>query len=258
MTFNSLTKQAEKFIIDNSPSLLTAVGVAGTVTTAYLTGKAGYRLGATLVGREIDRAIADDNYEMHVNLREEVREHWKLFIPPVTVGVLTIASIVAANRVGTRRAAAMAAAYTISERAFVEYKDKVVQKIGEKKEEEVRTEVAQDRVNRTGAHDQQVVIASGEVLCFDSITGRYFYNTHEGLRKAQNDLNETILNDGHATLSDFYNLIGLEATSISDELGWNTDNKLDLRFSTVMSKDNKPCLSIEFTTAPVRDYYLFR
>lgn len=255
MTISSLTKQAEKFIIDNSPSLLTAVGVAGTVTTAYLTGKAAFKSAEILIFETNTRI---EEHEKFLTRREEVEMVWKLYIPAVGAGVVTVASIIAANRVGTRRAAAMAASYTILERGYSEYREKVVQKIGEKKEDEVRTEIAQDRVNRTGAHDQQVVIASGEVLCFDSITGRYFYNTHEGLRKAQNDLNETILNDGYATLSDFYNTIGLEATSISDELGWNSDNKLDLRFSTVMSKDNKPCLSIEFTSAPVRDYYLFR
>ena len=40
MNLGSKLKMIEKFAVDNSPSLLTAVGVVGTVGTAVLTHKA--------------------------------------------------------------------------------------------------------------------------------------------------------------------------------------------------------------------------
>jgi len=64
-----------------------------------------------------------------------------------------------------------------------------------------------------------------------------------------------VLNDFYASLSDFYDLIGLPTTSFSDEVGWNSDRLLELQFSTVLSDDGRPCISIDFRTVPIRDYY---
>lgn len=77
----------------------------------------------------------------------------------------------------------------------------------------------------------------------------------EGLRKAENDLNGQVLNDYYASLSDFYNLIGLPATSMSDDVGWNSDKQLKLQFSSVLTVEGRPCLSFTFNTTPIRNFY---
>jgi hypothetical protein len=59
----------------------------------------------------------------------------------------------------------------------------------------------------------------------------------------------------YASLSDFYHLIGLPSTSFSDEVGWTSDKLLELEISTVLSEDERPCLSIGFNVAPIRNYY---
>ena len=79
--------------------------------------------------------------------------------------------------------------------------------------------------------------------------------TWRPLRKGMNDLNFDILQDGYASLGDFYNKINLPTTSYSEEVGWTNDNLLDLEFSTVLSEDGKPCISIGFRVTPVRNYY---
>jgi hypothetical protein len=86
-------------------------------------------------------------------------------------------------------------------------------------------------------------------------TGRYFQSSMESLKKAQNDLNYKILNSYYASLTDFYNLIGLSRTTTSDDVGWNSDEMLELRFSTIMSDDQRPCIAIDFKVAPIRGYF---
>ena len=39
---HGVLKQAEKFASDNSPAILTALGLTGVLTTAYLSGKASF------------------------------------------------------------------------------------------------------------------------------------------------------------------------------------------------------------------------
>jgi hypothetical protein len=246
-------KQFEKFVQDNSPSILTAIGVVGTISTAYLTGKASFKA-AEVIAKENARFAPQG--EPYLSLREKFEQTWTLYIPAVGTGAMTIACIVCANRIGNRRAAAMAAAYSLSEKAFTEYKEKVVEKIGENKERAVRDELAQDRVNR--APKTEVIISGGgEVLCYDEYSGRYFESSMEEIKKAQNDTNYRIINDGFASLGDFYERLGLPSTKYSEEVGWNTDHPLEITFSTTMSDDQKPCLAMDYRTVPTRGYNRF-
>lgn len=262
MTFKELAKRAEKLVFDNSPSILTAIGVTGTVTTAYLTGKATFKA-ADILTRE--QKTLDNKYKAgepdHVlDFKEKATLVWKLYIPAIGTGVLTIVCIICANRIGTRRAAAVAAAYSISEKAFAEYKDKVVKQIGEGKEKKVRDEIAQDRVNQNPVGNRIVLSGkgNGDILCYEAFTDRYFKSDMETIKKAQNELNFEILNNSYATLSDFYRLVGLPNTSMSSEVGWNSDKIMELNITTVLSEDDVPCISIDYDVAPIREYDQFK
>jgi hypothetical protein len=251
-----IAKKAEKLIVDNSPTILTALGVTGAITTAYLTGR------STFIAAEI---IADEQAQLdrhpkghELELKEKFQLVWKLYIPPVGTGVLTIACIVFANHIGTRRATALAAAYSISEKAITEYKDKVVERFGMDKEQMIRDEISQDRVDRNPVNEREVIITgNGEVLCYDEMSGRYFRSDMETLKKAQNDINYKILNDTctYASLGDFYKMVGLEPNAYSEAVGWTLENMLELNLTTTLSKDQRPCISVGFQTIPVRDYH---
>lgn len=248
ISISDITKRVGKLAQDNSPLILTAVGVVGTVTTAYLTGTATYK--AT-------RVLAEES--PHLETKEKVQLVWRFYVPAGTTLVVTVAAIILAHRIGHRRAAAMASAYLLSERAFDEYREKVLEKVGTKQEREIRDEVAQDRVAKHPAGSSQVVVtASGNVLCYEAFTGRYFRCGIETLKQAQNAINYRVLNDGYASLTDFYSQIGLPSTTISDELGWRSDGaQLDLIFSAVLAEDGQPAISVEYRVKPIRNYYKF-
>jgi hypothetical protein len=252
MNLVKMLKHAEKFTIDNSPAILTAIGITGTVATAYLSGKAAIKANQILQETaELHALELNDRFR----LQEQLRLTWKEFVPPVVTGLITVSAIFGANRIGSKRAAAMATAYSLSERAFMEYKDKVVEKVGAKKEQEVRDEVAQDRVDRNPVENNTVIITDGgEVLCYDQYTGRYFKSSMESLKRAENAVNYTINHRDYASLSDFYDEIGLPSTGVSDEVGWTTDQLLEIQFSTVLSEDGRPCIAIDFNHRPIRGF----
>lgn len=249
MNLGDIWVRAQKLTIDNSPAILTGAAVAGTVITAYLTGK------ASIKASEIIRTEEDTFNLSPSDTKKKVELVWTLYIPPATTGLLTVACIIGANRIGTRRAAALAAAYTLSEKAFDEYRGKIVEKLGAKKEQAARDELAQERVSRNPATTAQMIIVDGKgVLCYESYTGRYFTNDMETLRKAQNDVNHMVNNNYYASLTDFYNLIGIETTTVSDEVGWNADKLLELKFSAVLTSSGKPCICVDYDVTPIRDY----
>lgn len=254
MKFSPLARKAERFFLDNSPAIMTAVSVAGAVTTAFLTGKASFKA-AELLAEEREYQKDGPYTPIPMEFREKLELVWKLYIPAVSTGVMTITCIVASNRIGTRRAAAMAAAYSFSERAFEQYKEKVAEKLGPKEEEKIRDEIAQDNVDRNPPSHEVIVSLGDEVLCRDSLTGRYFKSTMQAIGDAQNKINHQINNNWCASLSEFYDEIGLPRTPLSDELGWNSDKLLDIRFSGTIADDGRPCISIDFSTVPIRGYH---
>lgn len=257
MDFGILARRAGRAAADHSPTILTAISVTGTLATAYLTGK------ATLKAAEIiDQAQAEHNLgeKSHpLTTKEKAELVWKQYLTPAGVAVVTIACMVAANRIGARRVAALATAYTLAEKAALTYKDKVVSTLGEKREEKIRAELAQDEIDRHPISRETVYVENGGGDLFrDSWSGRYFNSSVVALEKASNSINAMLNNEFSATLSDFYDLIGLDSTDESDMIGWNSDCPLELEFSWGSTPDERPCGVMRFRTVPYRGHNSFR
>ena len=137
-----------------------------------------------------------------------------------------------------------------------EYKEKVTETIGEKKEREIRDKVAKDKVDENQASKATVVVTGkGDSLCFDVISGRYFKSDIEKIRKIENDLNRQMLTEMYISLNEFYDELGLDHISIGDELGWNVDNGLiELNFSSQISDDGQPCIVVDYKIGPTYNY----
>ena len=235
----------------SSTTVLTGMGVTGVVTTAYLTGRASFKAAELIRREEIVKTLPPDK----LTNKEKVKLVWPLYVAPISVGCTTITAIVVANHTASKRIAALTVASGISERALTEYKAKVLEKLGEKKEMAIRDEVAQDRVANTPVNKEVLVIGAGDVLCFDLLTGRYFQSTVEKIRQAEIKINYEILNHMYASLSRFYDEIGIPPTPYSDTVGWNgLTDRFEVLFSTVMSPDNRPCIAVDFSHPPVAEY----
>lgn len=255
MNIEETVKGVNRLVGEHKTALLTAIGVAGTVSTAVLTGKATVKATRILDDMTDNLRVDTDDPNADYFFQDKVRLVWSLYIPPVGVGALTIAAIVLAHRMDTAQAAAFATAYGVSERALNEYKDKVREKLGEGKEKALRDEIDAERLQKDPVQDRQVIIAgSGEVLCYDNISGRYFQSSMEELRQAENKVNYELVHHNQCSLSFFYDQVGLPPTRHSDEVGWNSNNLLEINFSTQMSTDNRPCIVVDFVVGPMTGY----
>jgi hypothetical protein len=253
-----------KFLLnENSTTILTAAGVGGTIATAYLTGKASFKA-ADLISTELEKKqlqveLSENNGSIVLPVRlsktEKAKLVWLQFLPPTASGIFTIGCIITANKISSRKIAALTVAAGVSERALQEYKDKVVEKLGVRQDQKIRDDVAQDRVSANPGNSQQVIIAgTGEVLCYDMLTGRYFKSTMEDIKRAENKVNFELVQFMSCSLSHFYDEIGLSPTTYTDTVGWNMNNPMEVKFSSVISDDGRPCLAIEFSRNPTPDY----
>lgn len=250
---SKIAKGISKAISDNSPSILTSVAVAGVLSTAIFVAKATMKATRNYVENEDKYDEIDNRRDLYI---EVVKDNWKYYVPSLAIGTATVACVIGANSISSRRNAALISVYSLTETAFKEYKAKVVETIGQNKEQKVREEIAKDHLLNAPMYNAEVLITgSGEQLCYDSFTGRYFKSDIETIRKAQNDINARVLNDMYASHNDFYHLINLPGTKYGEEVGWNIDNLMDIEFTAHLADDGRPCLCLEYHSTPIRGYY---
>lgn len=252
--FTKIFNNIKDAVGKHSPEILTGIGIAGMVTTTVLAVK------ATPKALELIKEDSRDNHDgdpYAYTKVEAVKSAWKCYIPATISGAVSIACIVGATSVNARRNAALATAYKIAETSLHEYRDKIVETIGEKKEKVIRDNIQQDRVDKNPVSRNEVIITGkGKTLCYDTFSGRYFDSDIENIKKAVNELNHRMLLENYISLSEFYDEIGLSHTKNSDDLGWNLNEEglIELSFSPVMSEDDRPAIAIDYYVAPRYDF----
>lgn len=236
--------QAIHLVKSNSPAILTAIGVSGTVTTAYLASKASYEAAGVI--RKAEMGVDDLPTDFRGRLQSRLPYVWRLYIPAALSGSVTIGCIIAVNTIGTRRTATAAAAYTLSEKAFAEYKDKVAETIGENKEGRISDAVAVDQVTANPPSQSILMMAEpGKVVCHDPYTGRYFHSDMEALKRAELATNLKLTREQYATMNDFYEELGVYCSENADDMGWEDLRPMELSISAVLY-ENVPILSFRY------------
>lgn len=253
---------ALKVTEDNAPAILTGIGIAGTAATAYFTGVGAFKSAGDLRAAAImsvpeGQLVTEEELSKLLTTKEKFKLTWPNYLPAAGAGCVTIGCIYFANRISSKRLAALAAAYTIAEKANSEYKEKVLEMLGKDKEEKVRASVQQDRIDRDPELDGMIDsdMEDGRVRCKDAWSGRYFRSTMEEIKEAQNNVNHQILNHQYASLTDFYSQLCLEKTKESDELGWNSDKLMEVTFTSAIDSKKRPVLVMDFAVAPIRSYW---
>lgn len=242
----ALTKSIKTMVVKRSPEILTGIGIAGMITTTILAVKATPKALVLIEEKKTDEEVEK------LTAVETIETTWKCYIPPMITGALSITCLIGASSVNLKRNAALATAYALSETAMREYKDKVIETIGEKKEQVVRDAIAKDKIEKNPIANNEVFVTDkGNTLCYDVISGRYFKSDIDKIKKAENEINHRLLTDEYVSLNDFYYEIGLGDTKIGYDLGWNINQGLlSVSFSSQLAEDGTPCLVLDFAVAP--------
>lgn len=233
-----------KLVKVNSPILTTVVGASGVVAVAVLAARAGAKSRL-----EIDSAWGGGQ----PTAKQQVQETWRNFIPTAVVASVTVGAIVTGHRINASRTAAATAAFALSERAFDEYRTRIVEKLGASEERTIRNEVREQEAKRE-AHTPVLIMNSQKVTVLDTYSGRYFPSDMQTIRSAVNDVNSVIWQQMYCSLSEFYEALELPPTASSDHVGWNNDHPLDIAYGTCLAPDDTPCLMITFTLNPKPNY----
>lgn len=250
----NLMSNTRQFVNKRSPEILTGIGIAGMITTTVLAVR------ATPKALQLIEEKKNEDWVDELSPLEVVKAAWKPYVPAAVTGIASVACLIGASSVNAKRNAALATAYKLSETALSEYREKVIETIGEKKEKTVRDKVAEERVKKNPVSKSEVVVTNnGTTLCFDPISARYFKSSIDKIKRAENELNKQMLHDisGYVSLNDFYDELGLDHTSVGDDLGWNVDRLIDISFSSQLNDNGEPSVVLDYLVAPKYDFYKF-
>lgn len=253
MNKSSLTnfaKSIQRTLTKNSPAILTGIGIVGMVGTTVMAVK------ATPKALQL---IEEKKEEQHVDklpVVDVVKTTWKCYVPAAATGVGSVACLIRANSVSTRRNAALLTAYNLSKTALSEYKEKVVETLGEKKEKAIIDAISKDKVEKDPVSNHDIIVTDkGVTLCYDALFGRYFMSDIDAIKRAENSLNRIIVSNMYASLNEFYCEIGLSRVEIGDCVGWNIDDgQIEIDFSSQIASDGRPCIVIHYNVLPNYDY----
>lgn len=246
-----------------SPEILTFLGVTGIVTATIMIARETYlnahrvidehndMIGAIKEARELnspeytDKQIKQDIVSTYINTGKSFAV---VYGPGVAVGLLSLGCLVGSSLILKKRNLAIAAAYSLIEKAFNEYRGRVVEELGNEKdfhfrygtEYETITEEITDEAGKVKKVKKQVQVLKNNAAV--SMYARVFeeqqYNTADGTytgssqwsNNADYNVTNLILKNGWANdqlrargylfLNDVYEELGFPRTKAGQLVGW--------------------------------------
>lgn len=262
--FRPIAKQVSKY----GPEIAVGVGIAGMITTTVLAVKATPKA-LRLIEAEKKRRnheIKEEAKESgkdtvglidRLSILDTVKVAWKPYIPAMISGALSIGCIVGASTVHVKRNAALATAYQLAANTLSDYKEKVIETIGEEREKEVQKKVDAKKVEKINSTEPSFV-RKGKPLCIEPISGRPFEMDLEDVKAAINRLNYRLTGgmEECISLSEWYDEIGLKHTDVSDYMGWNiySDGLITVTEVPSSTDEGELCWVLEYAVLPHYKY----
>lgn len=248
------------FFKKNSATILTVVAAAGVITTSVLSAKAGVKASRVLANKEKEKGEK-------LTFEETISAVWTIYIPPIVVGVSTVACVFGANILNQRQQASLASAYALIDSSYKEYKAKLKELYGEEAHNNIidaiaakkREDVCISAGGLESAYNQEIESDTEPRLFYDEYSGRYFESTIEKVLLAEYHLNRNYILRGFARLNDFYEFLGLEQTDYDEAVGWDICSEIywiDFNHrKTLIGDDNDSfeCYVIEMPYYPSED-----
>lgn len=247
---SDLCKKTLKSAEKHSPEILIGVGIAGFVTSTILA------VTATPKAIRLIEARKEELEVEKLTALETVKTAGKCYIPAAISTVASAACIIGAKKIDMKRNAALATAYSITQESLKTYQRKVIETIGENKEQKIRDEIAKDKVRENPPETCPVVVTgTGKTLCYMKPTELYFECEIPKILKAEAQLNNRLYSEMFVSVNDLYELLGLRCTELGDELGWNIDDgPIELERSCMLTENDQPVYVVDFHIGPRFDY----
>lgn len=248
---NSLLNKSQVFLKRNSATMLTVVGAAGVIATTVTAVKATPK--ALLLLENAEEIKGEELTKL-----EKVKIAGPAYIPSVALGTATLACIFGANMLNKRQQASLMSAYALLDSSYKDYRKKVDELYGEEAGAEVRAGIAKDKYEEGTI----TVVEDGKRLYYDFYSSRYFEATPAEVKRAEYEVNRTLMLDDGVFLNEWYQHLDLEPLEYGWDFGWAACGNSDMYWQTwidfhhekTIMDDGLECIIISFNQEPYPDF----
>lgn len=254
MRLKAALKLARSGLIKYAPQIATGVGLG----LALVAGVRAVQKTPEAV-KLIERKKEEKKDELTVT--ETVKTVWKCYLPSVIIFIVACVLIIGGQRISTRRAVAAATACSLYETQLKQYQEAAKEVLGDKKEAEIRTQMARNEVTSRPplSTDDIVSTGRGNALFYDELSKRYFWSDPAYVDKIFQNLNFQLLDEMYVSLNDYWDALGLPTTNPGNLICWCVnDGKIDPSFDVILVAsgpyEGYPCKVIGFYCEPEYSY----
>ena len=249
-----LVNRAGFQIKKHSPEILMTAGIVGTVASTVMACKATTKINKVLeeTKQQVD-IIHESTEKGHVIGRTDVKytqedskkdltivyaqagvKMVKLYAPAIALGAVSIGSIVMGHRILKKRNIALAAAYTVVDKGFKDYRKRVVDRFGEEIDKELRYNIKAEEIEVETTDENGNKVTKKEIVNkvnINSDYARFFDASCPGftkspeynlmfLKRQQDWANEKLQKQGYLFLNDVYEMLGMQKAPYGQIVGW--------------------------------------
>lgn len=241
-----------------APDIFLGVGVVGVVTATVLACKATTKASKVMekLNSELDDIKSlnegkvelpegetysekDYKHDLTIAYSHGGLELLKVYAPAIGLGMASMTLIFASHHILKKRNLAVVAAYTGLQKAFDEYRARVVDSEGEEKDREYRYGVKAETIKETftdekgkeKTQEKEVITTSStsQYAKFFDEASLYWSKSPEKnlmfLKSQQNWFNDRLKIKGHVFLNEVYDALDIPRTSAGAVVGWVKGNK---------------------------------
>lgn len=244
----------------HAPVILTVVAAGSAISSVVSAVKATPR--AMVLLEQKKKQVAKEEKmqleEVVLTPTEVIKTTWKCYMPSAAMLTISVGCMFGAAHINAQRELGWAALYSATKKASDAYEKKVIERIGEKENAEIHQEVIkQELKDHPVSRAEVVTTGAGSYLVYDTLSGRYFMSDINEIQRIANELNQAIIGGRmYVALNEFYDELNLMPIDLGHDCGWNIDNLIDPKFSTMISDDGRPCLTLQFWITPKFNYML--
>lgn len=257
---NKMSRNLHKFgfkFKKHSPEILAVAGVVGIVTSGIMACKASTKLSGVIeetkeqldqVHDYVEKNGFSDKYTEEDSKKDTAIIYTqtavklvKLYGPAVILGTLSITAMLTSNKILRKRNIALAAAYTTVDKAFKDYRGRVVERFGEELDRELKYNLKSKEIEEviTDENGEETSVKktvkamnpndiSEYARFFDescSSWNKSQFHNQMFLKQQQNYANDLLKAQGYLFLNDVYKMLGMDVAPYGQVVGWIYDEK---------------------------------
>lgn len=254
-------KKLFNFAVEKSPEIFCIFAVGGVIDTARRAYKCRPKCDEIIAAKKkkLEQIAHNDGKARRAVYLEGAKGLAPVIAPVVIMGIITIASIIFSHHITKKRLIAITAAYNLADGSLKDLQKKMTETLGENKVREIKDAVMKDKVAKNPPPEDPAfddLRRGGEVRCYDSFSGRYFWSSYNKICEAIINLTAETMREMYVTVNDFYDKLEnprLKPIEAGYNMGWKSDDaiagSLPITISTQLTPDNEPCLCIDYNNS---------